>query len=128
MAHIDEDIENMPMKYQTLISDKGMNLSGGQRQRIILARALASNPSIVVFDEATSSLDSVNESNISDGLRQNNFTQIVIAHRLSTIIDSDVILVFDKGKIIEKGSHFELMNQKGSYYELYKKSLVENGS
>lgn len=122
-ANIAHEIEEMPMKYKTLVSDMGMNLSGGQRQRILLARALAGNPEIVIFDEATSSLDSINESYISEGLSNNKATQIIIAHRLSTIIDSDMILVFDDGCLVEYGRHSELMEHKATYYELYEKSV-----
>ncbi|MBE6856937.1 MAG: peptidase domain-containing ABC transporter [Ruminococcus sp.] len=118
-ACIDEEIESMPMGYNTIISEMGMNLSGGQRQRILLARAMVNTPKILVLDEATSSLDNTNEKKISDYLKQQGCTQIVIAHRLSTIIDADRIYVFSDGKVCEYGSHSELLQLRGIYYSLY---------
>ena len=118
-ACIDEEIESMPMGYNTVVSEMGMNLSGGQRQRILLARALIHDPKVLVLDEATSSLDNTNEARIADYLRSRGCTQIVIAHRLSTIIDADKIYVFSDGKVCEIGSHSELLKLKGVYYELY---------
>lgn len=120
IAQIAEEIEAMPMGYHTLVSDMGLNLSGGQRQRISLARAILNNPKIIILDEATSSLDSVNEMKVSNYFKDIGCTRIVIAHRLSTIIDSDVIYVMDKGEIIEQGTHKELMMLNGAYAQLYK--------
>ena len=107
------------MKYNTLISEMGMNLSGGQRQRILLARALINNPKILVLDEATSSLDNINEKKISDYLSKNGCTRIIVAHRLSTIVDADKIYVLSKGRIVEEGTHDDLMKNKGVYFNLY---------
>lgn len=121
-ACIEDEIENMPMKYNTIISEMGMNLSGGQRQRILLARALVHDPKVLVLDEATSSLDNANEAKISDYLRRKGCTQIVIAHRLSTIIDADRIYVFSNGNVCEVGTHEELMKLKGIYHNLYSSS------
>lgn len=123
IACIDDEIERMPMKYNTLISDMGMNLSGGQRQRILLARALLNKPSIILLDEATSSLDAINEKKISEYFSNNGCTRIIIAHRLSTIKDSDIIYVLDKGEIVEYGTHDELLLKKGYYYKLYSNQL-----
>ena len=120
IAQIAEEIEAMPMGYYTLVSDMGLNLSGGQRQRITLARAIISNPKIIILDEATSSLDSLNEMKVSNYFRDIGCTRIVIAHRLSTIIDSDVIYVMDKGQIAEYGTHKELMIKNGIYANLYR--------
>lgn len=120
IAQIADEIETMPMGYHTLVSDMGLNLSGGQRQRIALARAILNNPKIIILDEATSSLDSVNEMKVSNYFKHIGCTRIVIAHRLSTIIDSDVIYVMDKGEIIEQGTHKELMMLNGAYAQLYK--------
>ncbi|EGT5620274.1 ATP-binding cassette domain-containing protein, partial [Clostridium perfringens] len=128
IAQIDKEIESMPMGYNTLISDMGMNISGGQRQRIILARSIVSKPKIILFDEATSSLDSINENNISKYLENLGCTRIIIAHRLSTIVDADIIYVLQNGEIIEQGNHDELIRKKGVYFDLYnsndKKSFV----
>jgi len=121
-ACIDKEIEQMPMGYNTIISEMGLNLSGGQRQRILLARALLSHPKVIVLDEATSSLDNRNEARITEYLRKIGCTQIVIAHRLSTVIDADSIYVFNEGTVIECGTHADLMKQKGNYYKLYKRA------
>ncbi|MBU3107030.1 peptidase domain-containing ABC transporter [Clostridium gasigenes] len=124
IAQIHNEIASMPMGYKTVISEMGLNLSGGQRQRIALAKALLSSPKIIILDEATSSLDVINESKISNYLKQEGCTRIVIAHRLSTIIDSDMIFVMNDGEIIENGIHEELINMHGFYYNLY--NAVDN--
>lgn len=122
LAGIRQEIEQMPMKYNTLVSDMGMNLSGGQRQRIILARAFVNKPHLLICDEATSSLDSINEANIFEKLKKGGCTRIVIAHRLSTIADADIIYVMEQGKIAEQGTHKMLLGKKGIYFNLYIKS------
>lgn len=119
IAQISETIEEMPMQYSTLISDMGSNLSGGQRQRIALARSILNKHKVVILDEATSSLDSLNELKIADYFTNIGCTCIIIAHRLSIIIDSDMILVLEDGKIVESGNHQELLDKKGKYYSLY---------
>lgn len=125
IARISDTIESLPMKYNTLVSDMGMNFSGGQRQRIALAKSILNNQKVVVLDEATSSLDSLNEVKIANYFKEIGSTSIVIAHRLSTIMNSDVIFVLESGKIIERGTHEELINFKGRYYELYSSSESE---
>lgn len=119
IAQISKEIEAMPMGYETIVSEMGANLSGGQRQRIMLARAILNNPKVLILDEATSSLDNINEKKISTLFRNLKCTQILIAHRMSTIIDADIIYVMEKGKIVEQGNHEHLLNRKGKYYELY---------
>ncbi|MEN8701792.1 peptidase domain-containing ABC transporter [Bacillus infantis] len=118
-AQIHEEIMAMPMGYETVISEMGQNLSGGQRQRISIARALAHSPKIIVFDEATNSLDSVKEKRIDDYLSSIRSTRIVIAHRLSTIIDADQIFLLDNGRIAAQGTHQELMKQSPYYQALF---------
>ena len=111
----------MPDGLDTEVGERGTRLSGGQKQRLSIARVFLKNPKILVFDEATSSLDTESESLIQeafDNLAEGR-TSIVIAHRLSTIRDSDVIFVVDKGTVREQGTHDELMAQHGLYYRLY---------
>jgi len=121
-ANAKEFIDEFPDKYDTLVGDNGVLLSGGQRQRIAIARAILKNSPILLLDEATSSLDSESEKLIQVALAelQKNRTTIVIAHRLSTIANADQILVLDKGKIVEQGSHKELIGNNGLYSSLHK--------
>lgn len=125
-AAIHEDIEKMPMKYETLLSEGGSVFSGGQRQRLALARALAHHPSLLLLDEATSALDVTTERAVEQSLRRFACTQIVIAHRLSTVRNADLILVLDQGKIVEQGTHQQLLRRRGFYAQLIKIQL-ENG-
>lgn len=118
-VNIYDEIMAMPMGFNTIISEMGLNLSGGQRQRIALAKALIHKPKIVILDEATSALDSLNEKNITEYLNENGCTQIIIAHRFSTIIEADNIYVLNNGEIVEEGTHSELISLRGEYYKLY---------
>ncbi len=117
-AAIHDDVLLMPMTYETVLADGGASLSGGQRQRIALARALVNQPAILLLDEATSSLDTSTEKIVMENLARLKCTRILIAHRLSTIINSDVIIVLDKGRIVESGTHDELVALNGVYTEL----------
>ena len=121
IAHVDEFVEPLEKKYDTVIGERGIKLSGGQRQRIAIARAILANPSILILDEATSSLDSESEAKIQDGLRalRRGRTTFVIAHRLSTIRGADQILVLEGGEIVERGTHSELLAANGRYRQLY---------
>jgi ATP-binding cassette subfamily B protein len=114
-------IKNMPDGYDTVLKGDGSNLSQGQRQLLNIARAALSNAPILVLDEATSSVDTRTEKQINEGMDalMENRTTFVIAHRLSTIRNADAIMVLENGEIIERGSHDELLQQKGRYYELY---------
>jgi len=124
MAAIHDDIMQMPMEYETFVSEGGSALSGGQRQRLALARALVTAPVILLLDEATSALDVVTEQAIEQNLRSLPCTQIIIAHRLSTIRNADVILVIDQGIIVERGSHLELLQRNGYYARLIQSQLA----
>ncbi len=118
-AEIIDVVRALPDGFDTQLSEGGKNLSGGQRQRLELARALASNPSILVLDEATSALDADTEQRVIHNLTRRGCTQIIVAHRLSTIRDADQILVMDQGRVIEQGNHAELMrNSSGAYSQL----------
>jgi ABC-type multidrug transport system fused ATPase/permease subunit len=112
-------IDSFPDQFKTIVGERGIQLSGGQKQRIAIARALIKNPSILLLDEATSALDSESEKLVQQALDElmKNRTSIVIAHRLSTIINADKIIVMDKGKIVEQGTHSELVQQSSGYYK-----------
>lgn len=125
MAAIHDDIVQMPMGYETFVSEGGSALSGGQRQRLALARALASTPSILLLDEATSHLDVLTEQRVEHNLQQLACTQIIIAHRLSTIRNADLILVLDQGTIVEQGNHSELLARNGYYAHLMMQQQLE---
>jgi len=120
-AHIHHFIENLPDGYDTLVGERGLKLSGGEKQRVAIARTLLKNPQILVFDEATSALDSHSEKAINHELQSisTNKTTLVIAHRLSTIVNADTILVLDHGKIIERGTHAQLLKQQGHYAAMW---------
>jgi len=117
-AEIHDEISAMPMGYDTLLIDGGASLSGGQRQRVALARALARQPAILLLDEATSALDAVTERAVQTQLAQLPCTRVVIAHRLSTIREADLILVMDDGRVVEQGTHAELLASGGAYARL----------
>ncbi|WP_052947340.1 peptidase domain-containing ABC transporter [Aneurinibacillus tyrosinisolvens] len=119
VADIHEEILKQPMSYFTMISEAGSNFSGGQRQRLLLARALVTQPKILILDEATSALDNLSESRIQGNLQELECTQIIVAHRLSTIVDADRIVLLKNGRIQEIGNHQELMSKRGVYYHLY---------
>ena len=127
LANLETFIEQLPEGYDTVVGERGLKLSGGEKQRIAIARTLLKNPVIMVFDEATSSLDSTAEKAILGALHKSvkNHTTLAIAHRLSTIIDSDEILVLDLGEIVERGSHRELLEQRGLYAELWEDQQEE---
>lgn len=127
IANAHDFIVAMPEGYQTNIGDRGAKLSGGQRQRISIARAVLKNPPILILDEATSALDSENERLVQDALQKlmKDRTTVVIAHRLSTIVNADEIVVLEKGKIIERGTHRQLLEQKGAYHKLYEMQALK---
>ena len=126
-AHAHDFIMSFPDQYQTIVGEKGINVSGGQRQRIAIARAIVKNPRILLLDEATSALDSESERLVQEALEQlmKGRTTFVIAHRLTTIQRADRILVLNKGRLVETGTHAELMSHKGLYQYLYTLRLIE---
>ncbi|MES2070320.1 MAG: ABC transporter ATP-binding protein/permease [Pseudomonadota bacterium] len=122
-AYIHDFIETLPDGYATMVGERGLKLSGGEKQRVAIARTLLKNPAILIFDEATSALDSKAEQVIQAQLKEiaKSRTTLVIAHRLSTIVDAQQILVLDKGRIIERGTHLQLLAQTGSYAQMWER-------
>ena len=120
-AHIHDFIESLPDKYEARVGERGLKLSGGEKQRVAIARAILKDPSILIFDEATSALDSETEQAINAELTRiaKGRTTLVIAHRLSTVMDADQILVMDAGRIVERGSHRELLEKSGAYAQMW---------
>ena len=114
-------IERLPEGYNTMLTNNGSNFSQGQRQLLAIARAAVADPPVMILDEATSSIDTRTEAIVQRGMDKlmEGRTVFVIAHRLSTVMNSDVIMVLDHGKIIERGSHDQLIAEKGTYYQLY---------
>jgi NHLM bacteriocin system ABC transporter ATP-binding protein len=123
MAGFDEEIRDMPMGMHTVLSDGGGALSGGQRQRLMIARAVVSQPQILLMDEATSALDNRTQSIVSEALQHLNATRVVIAHRLSTVIDADCIYVVDAGRVVQSGTYEELLNTEGVFQTIAKPQL-----
>lgn len=125
IANIKTFIESLPLGYNTKIGNSGHGLSEGQKQRLLIARVIYKNPDIIVFDEATNSLDANNEKVIVENLQDffEGKTVIVVAHRLSTVRGADQIVVLDNGRIIETGNHESLITRKGAYYNLVKNQL-----
>jgi ATP-binding cassette, subfamily B, heavy metal transporter len=127
-AHIHAFIASTPKGYETIVGERGLKLSGGEKQRVAIARTLLKNPPIMIFDEATSALDSANERAIQAELQSaaRNRTALVIAHRLSTVVDAHQILVMDEGRIVERGSHAELVARGGRYAEMWQLQQSSN--
>src|SRR5699024_1211144 len=124
-AYAHDFIMEWPKGYETLLGERGVRLSGGQKQRIAIARALLKDPRILILDEATSALDADSEAYVTAALEElmENRTTFIIAHRLATVVRADQILVLDEGRIVESGSHEQLLNEDGMYRSLYEKQL-----
>jgi ATP-binding cassette subfamily B protein len=114
-------IEEFPNGYDTLVGERGVTLSGGQKQRVAIARALLKNPRILILDDSTSSVDTETEAQIRAALKHlmQDRTTFIIAHRIQSVMDASLILVFDKGKIVQKGTHHELMQIPGMYRDIF---------
>jgi ATP-binding cassette subfamily B protein len=125
IAELEETINKLPMQLNTQIGESGISLSGGEKQRLFIARAIYKDPEFILFDEATSNLDSINEKNIMYNLKiyLKNKTSIIIAHRLSTIKNADNIIVLKNGELIEQGSHFELLQNQSEYSKLIENQI-----
>jgi ATP-binding cassette subfamily B protein len=120
-AHIHDFVESLPARYETMVGERGLKLSGGEKQRVAIARALLKNPRVLIFDEATSALDSKSEKAIQAELERISVgrTTLVIAHRLSTVMDADTILVLNHGRIVERGTHRDLLAAGGEYARMW---------
>jgi ABC-type multidrug transport system fused ATPase/permease subunit len=127
-AQADEFIREMPQGYETIVGERGVTLSGGQRQRVAIARALLMDPRILILDDSLSSVDTQTEQLIQQALDKlmEGRTTFVIAHRLSTVRRADLIVVMDKGRIVQTGTHAELLTKDGLYKEIHDLQLIEN--
>jgi len=127
ISQIDDTIMELPDKYETMLGERGVNLSGGQKQRVSIARALVKDPAILILDDCLSAVDTNTERKILDELKpfMEKRTCIIIAHRISTLQDADEIIVLDDGQIIERGNHEELLDNRGYYYKIYQRQLLE---
>lgn len=127
VAQLNQDVEDFPARYDTMIGERGVTLSGGQKQRAAIARAVAKDPRILILDDALSSVDTYTESEILRRLRgvMRERTSIVVAHRISTVKDADEILVLDSGRIVERGTHGQLLEGGGLYAQMYRRQLLE---
>jgi ATP-binding cassette, subfamily B, multidrug efflux pump len=127
VAQLDKDVRDFPQGYETMVGERGITLSGGQKQRTAIARAVVTDPRILILDDALSAVDTYTEEEILSRLRSvmKERTAIIISHRISTVRDADQIVVLDAGRVVEKGKHDELIRRGGVYAELYKKQLLE---
>ena len=127
IANFDKDVEAFPKGYETMVGERGITFSGGQKQRASLARALATDPKILILDDSFSAVDTHTEEEILKNLRifMKNRTSIIISHRISTVKDADNIIVLENGNIAEQGTHTELVELNGIYAELHYKQLLE---
>lgn len=127
LANLNELIERLPDKLETIVGERGLKLSGGEKQRVAIARAILKSPTFLIFDEATSSLDSVSEQAIMEAIEavSANHTTIMIAHRLSTIAHADTIFVLKNGALEEQGTHQSLLAKQGTYHELWQTQQQE---
>jgi len=126
IACLDDFIESLPNKYDTILGESGIILSGGQKQRLAIARAFVQKTKIILFDEATSSLDNETQSKIQGAINnlKDEYTILIIAHRLSTIVNCDKIMLLENGKITDTGTHEELLNRNNTYQTLYKTEII----
>jgi ATP-binding cassette subfamily B protein len=127
VARLDKDVQGFPKGYQTLVGERGITLSGGQKQRTALARAIATDPRILILDDALSAVDTYTEEEILSRLRavMRQRTSIIVSHRVSTVREADQIVVLESGRIVERGRHDDLIALGGAYAELYRKQLLE---
>jgi len=127
VAQLHESILTFPEQYETMLGERGINLSGGQKQRATLARALARDPSILILDDALSAVDTHTEAKILDDLRivLAGRTSFIISHRVSAVMNADQILVLDEGKIVERGTHADLLAREGTYATLLRRQMLE---